>query len=176
MRYSIGGAIGAVFSLLVLLAGCSNPTDLQGTGIMNGAIRTDASQYEAAPRSASGTPAGYTFTVIAQFRNPTNTTITFPRCYPTTTHPTFFLVSTDSSANAYTGASACVGDSEPITVAPGAGRTDTLTFIGPAITDSTGKAYGKFTGTFQLVYLSTAANYADNPRSNPFTVSKATTN
>jgi hypothetical protein len=157
-------------ALLTAASGCSGVTSAPA---LSGALSTDASAYVAVPQPAH--PNSYQFTVVARFRNTGDTPAHLGRCFPDSPVPIFGISLVASSngetMSGYNGALACVGHDNPIVVAPGETRVDTLVIAGPTVWDGrTHQPLGTLEGTFQLQYVGDACNASNGCRSDPFTV------
>lgn len=142
-----------IFSLLGLMS-CSILNE-DSTRTANLSLQTNQTEYIADLKTSSPWPV-YGFTLIAKFKNITNQTIYLNRCYPDSNQPIYGveLLSGDSSArSAYNTFWACVGHNNPITVKPGAVRTDTLEIRGPnSGSHGANKGDGVTEGKFRLIY------------------------
>ena len=140
--------------LPLLLAGCSlladsdpSPDELP--------LRTDQTVYVAHQKHGGSRPI-YGFDLVARFENKTGRTIYLARCYPDSPHPIYgveLIGQEDDWGAAYSGAWACVGHENPIAVAAGATRTDTLHITGPnAWPSGSSQHFGVLEGRFRLSY------------------------
>jgi len=119
-------------------------------------LQTDKTEYTARYTGGNGSPRRYSFQVVTRFHNTQPNRVYLARCYPTSPTPIYGVEAVDPSDRwgaAYDPAWACVGHEDPIAVAPGATRVDTLRLTGPTSTDGrTGEPYGVLTGVFRIGY------------------------
>ena len=113
-------------------------------------IRTDSASYTAVP-------IGYgqvVVRVVTTFRNPTLGPISLDRCTPTSTSPIYSVAVTwpvSKEGAGYAPTWACVGNDQPIVVAGGATRTDTIVLRGPNRFDNASQTYvGVIAGRFRI--------------------------
>ena len=118
-------------------------------------LTTDQEVY-IAERIVDGPRSIYSFEVTIQVENNSRATIYLARCYPDSPHPIygFSLVNQeDEWGAAYSAVWACVGHENPIALAPGAKRSDTLVIRGPnAWPNGSTEHFGVLEGTFQIHY------------------------
>jgi hypothetical protein len=114
-------------------------------------LQTDTLFYVAAPRSGR-----FGFDLLAHFTNTSADTVYLDRCYPDSRAPIYgveLIGKSDPWGAAYNSAWACVGHENPIAVAPGKVREDTIPIMGPNAWDGLTKLpYGVFEGVFRLHY------------------------
>ena len=118
-------------------------------------LRTDQTQY-IAQQARGGTRPTYGFDLIARYENRTGRTVFLARCYPDSPHPIYgveLVGQKDDWGAAYDRAWACVGHENPIAVAAGETRADTLHMTGPnAWPHGSGQHFGVLEGRFRLRY------------------------
>jgi len=147
----------------------------------NPLLQTDRRQYVASYESGEGNYRRYSFKVLAQISNPGPEPMYLERCFPNSPVPIYGVpLVNDQLESAYNAPWACVGHHNPIVVAPGATRLDTLRIVGPYATDGvTGQPLGVLEGRFLLFYSASCADGLDCPlprplyRSHSFTVTVA---
>jgi hypothetical protein len=126
-------------------------SDTTSVGRRGELLQTDTLFYVAAPRAGR-----YGFDVVARFTNTSADTVFLARCYPDSRAPTYgvqLIGQSDPWGAAYNGFWACVGHENPIAVAPGKVREDTIPVMGPnAWGGLAGQPYGVFEGVFRLQY------------------------
>ena len=136
------------------LAGCSLLGDFEPSTDELPLV-TDQASY-VAQQERGGSHPSYGFNVVARFVNLTTRTVYLARCYPDSPHPIYSVELVDQEDDwgaAYNGAWACVGHENPIAVAPGATRTDTLHLTGPNFWPSGSNQHeGVLEGRFRLRY------------------------
>lgn len=117
---------------------------------------TDRNRYSATYESGADTYRIYGFSVVAQFLNATDAPVYLARCYPTSPHPIYGVVTISGDPAPISGYDpnyACVGHDQQVVVAPGALRTDTLHLTGPNAFDGiTKQPYGVLAGQMRLLY------------------------
>ena len=116
---------------------------------------TDSSTYTAIP-------VGYdqvVVNVLSTFHNRGASAVTFDRCFPNSSSPIYFVgvLSPFRATSGYNPVWACVEHHNPIVVAPGETRTDTIRLHGPN-EFSNGQYQGTLEGTFQLSYGGEVSN------------------
>lgn len=154
---------------LLLLAGCSNAVEPSDAVV----LEIDRSDYVAVPTSESlGGAPNVRFTVVAKLRNASRDPVTVSRC-GSATAPMFDVPLALGPANlisGYSRAYACAA-SVPISLAPGATRTDTLVIDGPTSRNGiTGTPYGVTEGRFHVLYMTSSGGIF----SPAFTVTRST--
>ena len=144
------------FALLLpfLLVGCSLFTDFEPTAD-DLPLRTDQATYVAQQERGGDKPI-YGFNVVIQFENKTGRTVYLDRCYPEDPHPIYIVYligQEDDWGAAYNHGWGCVGHDDPISVAAGAIRTDTLHIRGPnAWQTYSNQHFGELEGRFSIGY------------------------
>lgn len=142
-------------TLLVALfvAGCSLLSDTE-TGSTDIHLTTDRSAYVAG-QETEGPRSRYGFDLVARFQNRTSRTVYLDRCHPDTSHPVYaieLVEPQDEHGAAYNRSWACV-EMQPIEVAAGQTRTDTLHIDGPnAWPNGSARHLGELEGRFRLRY------------------------
>ncbi|HEY7896777.1 MAG TPA: hypothetical protein VIC03_00035 [Gemmatimonadaceae bacterium] len=134
-------------------------------------LTLDASSYIAVAQAPVGTPSMFRFTVVARFRNDGSTDAHLAKCSPGSGHPVFDVaLKSPGTLSGYDPVWTCVG-TDPIVVAPGETRTDTLVIVGPTIIDGrTNQPVGQLEGIFQLRYVGDVCNAPNACQSQLFTV------
>jgi len=140
--------------LPLLLAGCSLLTGTESSPDEL-PLRTDQAVYIAQQERGGSRPT-YGFDLVARFENNTRQTVYLARCYPDSPHPIYgveLVGQEDEWGAAYNGVWACVGHENPIAVAVGATRIDTLRITGPsAWPGGSNQHFGVLEGRFRLSY------------------------
>lgn len=136
---------------------CSEPMQPATYVAREGApVQTDTTEYTARHIGGEGNYRRYGFELVTRFYNAHEDTVFLGRCYPDSPIPIYGVEAVDSSDRwgaAYSPTWACVGHENPIAVAPGATRVDTLQLVGPTAFDGrTGEPFGVLTGEFRLGY------------------------
>lgn len=115
-------------------------------------LTTDSASYTAVSIGSDQV----TLKLVMKYRNPTSAPIVLDRCFPSTPYPIYnveLVTPKTGEGAAYAPAWACVGHNNPIVVAAGNTRTDTLVLSGPTGFDSkSGRAIGVLEGTFKIAY------------------------
>jgi hypothetical protein len=180
------------YARLLVAAACWIPTLVLGagsssaagtTGRKGAAFTTDVTEYTARPTDRYNDAWIYSFPVIARFGNQTDKPLYLARCSPRAVRPQYGVVAVRrligrAGYPAYSPIWACGGHDNPIEVAPGAVRIDTLQLRGPNSFDArTNRSDDVVEGRFRLRYFvgfCRAAIGCDRPitgqLSNPFRV------
>ena len=138
--------------LPLLLAGCSLLSDSEPSSEQL-PLHTDQTAY-VAQQERGGSHPSYGFEVVTRFVNLTTRTVYLARCAPNSPYPIYSVELVDQEDEwgaAYNPAWGCSGHENPIAVAPGATRTDTLHLTGPTIWSWDGR-HGVLEGRFRLRY------------------------
>jgi len=141
----------------------------------NAPIQTDRLTYVAAYEQGEGTYRTYTFNLITHFANPTSAAIYLKRCDPTSPQPLFAVpLLNPALESAYSLPAACVGHHNPIRVAPGETRTDTLRIAGPYAFDGvTGTPLGYLEGRYRILFPRSCEDGLNCPLNQPPYLSNA---
>jgi hypothetical protein len=140
---------------VVLLPACSDQVAIGDTlpARANEPIQTDTTIYTA--RLIQGVPTNgrFAFPVVTRFANPAPDTIFLARCLPDFAYPLYSVVALEqtSPAAAYSQAWACGSHDQPVIVAPGQIRIDTLYLNGPNAWND-GIPVGLLDGIFRLSF------------------------
>lgn len=136
---------------IVACAGAGKSLDPGGVP-GDGALRTDSISYVA----TSLGDGNYSVRLVVRYRNTASATIYLDRCFPASPSPIYFIsqvLSQDPSGSAWSPSWACVGHKNPIVVAPGASRVDTIELRAPNSVDHyTQKPFGAFEGWLRLTF------------------------
>jgi hypothetical protein len=164
-----------------MLAGCSLLSDSEPSSEQL-SLHTDQTIY-IAQQERGGSHPSYGFQVVTRFVNLTTRTVYLARCYPDSPYPLYSVELVDPEDEwgaAYNGAWACVGHENPIAVAPGSTRTDTLHLTGPNFWSWDGQHDGVLEGRFRLRYRAKSCRAeigcelpGDVARSNTFEVTRS---
>ncbi len=141
----------------------------------NAPIQTDRLTYVATYEQGEGTYRTYSFTLITHFANPTPDPIYLERCSPTSPRPIFGVpLLNPALESAYSLPAACLGHHNPIRVAPGETRTDTLRITGPYAFDGvSGAPLGYLEGRYRILFPRSCEDRLNCPLNQPPYLSNA---
>jgi len=118
-------------------------------------LQVDQSEYHAACAKGKGAACRYTFTLVARYENQTGRPLYLSYCPPRYRTPRYRIpaIGDTTQDSGYDRAWFCVGHDDPIVMAPGTTRVDTLRVEGPNVLDGhTNAPQGMLDGEFRLVY------------------------
>ena len=138
----------AAAALFVTAACHHNPTDPIAAGPN---LQTDKSTYVAA-MSVPPSNVKYTVIVVARFTNEGDAPIYLESCGGGGPVYSVQLAGDTTHDSAFDPIWACAGGVPPVTVAPGAARSDTLRLVGPVRENADGTPVGSLTGAMRIVY------------------------
>lgn len=144
------------FSILAVFVfvGCSVAGE-SDPGFQRLVLETSDSLYVAEEEMQAERPL-YGFDLVTRLHNRSGHEVCLNRCYPTDRSPIYYLILIepfDEFGAAYNAGWACVGHQDPISIAPGHTRTDTIHVQGPHFwRDESEQPHGVLEGTFRLSF------------------------
>jgi hypothetical protein len=146
-------AAGAV---AVLSLACDSVTEITVPigALDRGVLRTDSIGYIARVVAGTRERGTYEFRIIARYKNTTSLPVYFPKCFPNSRAPAYYiaLVGESPGLSAYNPVAGCTDDGM-LSLAPGDTRVDTIIARAPNRWDGkTGEPYGVWEGRFVLRY------------------------